>query len=155
MPCFFSRYLNFCFYKDIGTRCSRTDDIASFFNHQRLADDIIKTKFLNRNTKLHAGAIPYICTTSSETIVPVFVISSTASSVISASRQSRRSSIDSDDPKKESFYHSSIPLLSIYEKNLTPYESIPFISFHIFVYEIFSARKSVIICSVSSNPLAS
>lgn len=54
-PVFFSRYLNFCFYKDIGTRCSRTDDIASFFNHQRLADDIIKTKFLNRNTKLHAA----------------------------------------------------------------------------------------------------
>lgn len=107
---------------------------------------------------LDAGAIPYICTTSSETIVPVFVISSTASSVISASSQSRRSSIDSDESQKESFYHSSyssIPLLSIYEKNLTPYESGPFISFHIFVYEIFSARKSVIICSVSSNPLAS
>ena len=99
-PVFFSRYLNFCFYKDIGTRCSRTDDIASFFNHQRLADDIIKTEFLNRNTKLDAGAIPYICTTSSETIVPVFVISSTASSVISASSQSRRSSIDSDESQK-------------------------------------------------------
>ena len=94
MPCFFSRYLNFCFYKDIGTRCSRTDDIASFFNHQRLADDIIKTKFLNRNTKLHAGAIPYICTTSSETIVPVFVISSTASSVAASCKRTCRLSYE-------------------------------------------------------------